>query len=420
MPRLALRNRGIALAAFAGVFPLTLSACTPPMPPDVLAAVAESQITCQSGNVSVAVPEEFFGSMDAVGMTLNGICPDQTVTEVAIGDPAPVYITSGTPSTDEVSAFTSTQCSTGSTIVIPAFGYQVTPAFNVIGLEGLTFTPQAVAGVLNGTVTSFEDPLIANANEGYDLSGLPEITVHSLEAPQGSVQAMTAWLSQQTPDTWTQGEVGTLDIGEKYATLQELLDAMISVDATFAILPNITAVAAGLAPASLPMTPVGEDGTPSGDTAIMTPEDTQLSKVGAGATSITTDENGNMFASPAVGGVPNPDSFDLASSKVVLQEGQPMGGWPVVGMSHALICDTPGDPLPLSFGQFLVRLAGQGSLEGYGLVPLPEPVRFQTFTPLKVTINTDAPIDPEATGGADTTDNTTADTSTDGTDEVAE
>ncbi|MFM1917445.1 MAG: hypothetical protein RJB01_960, partial [Actinomycetota bacterium] len=126
MPRLALRNRGIALAASLATLPLLLSACTPPMPPDVLAAVAEAQINCESGNVSVAVPEEFAGSMDAVGAALSGVCPEQTVTEVPVGEAAPVYITSGTPSQDEVAAFTASQCSAGNTIVIPAFGYQVT------------------------------------------------------------------------------------------------------------------------------------------------------------------------------------------------------------------------------------------------------------------------------------------------------
>lgn len=396
MPRLSTRNRGIALASFAAAIPVLLAACTPPMPPDVLAAVAESQITCQSGDVSVAVPEEFAGSMSAVGMALGGVCPDQTVTEVFVGDPAPVYITSGTPSADEVSAFSSTQCPSGTTITIPAFGYQVTAGFNVIGLEGLLMTPEIIAGILNGTITSFEDPLIVAANEGYDLTLLPDITVMSMEAPQGSVQAMTAWLAQEAPDQWTQGEVGTLDIGEKFATSQELLDAMYSADATFAILPTSTVVAAGLAPASLPAYMKNDDGS-AGEMVVITPDDTQLAKVGAGATMVTTDEAGNMIASAAVGGVPNAESFDLASSKVVLQEGQAVAGWPVIGMAHALVCDTPDDPLPLSFAQYLVRLAGQGSLEGYGLVPLPEPIRFATFTPLKVT------VDPEAIQDGDTT-----------------
>lgn len=394
MPRSRTRFRGIALTFL--VLPLVASACTPPMPPDVLAAVAESQITCQSGDVSVAVPEQFAGSMAAVGASLNGSCAEQTVTEVAVGDKAPIAITSGIPTEAEVDAFTADQCSSGTVIEIPAFGYQVTVGFNVIGLEGLLFTPEAIAGVLNGTVTSFEDPLIAGPNEGYDLSGLPEIQVMSLSEPQGSVEAMTAWLTQQVPDVWTKGTVSTLEGSQTFATTQELLDGMLSADATFTVLPAATLVAAGLAPASLPVYPPKEDGS-AGDLVRITPEDTQLAKVGAGATTITTDEAGNMTASPAVGGIPNPESFDLAASKVVLQEGVPVAGWPVIGMAHALICDTPGDPLPLSFAQYLVRLAGQGSLEGYGYVPLPEPVRFQTFAPLKVTINTDEPIDPSAT-----------------------
>ena len=363
------------------------------MPPDVLAAVAESQITCQSGDVSVSVPETFVGSMSAVGAALSGVCPEQSVTEVLPGDPAPVYITSGVPTAAEREAFASDQCPTGPTIIVPAFGYQVTAAFNVIGLEGLLFTPEAIAGVLNGTVTSFEDPLIADANEGYDLTGLPEIQVMSLADPQGSVEAMTAWLSAQAPDAWTRGVVGTLEGSQVFATAQELIDAMYSSDATFAIMPTTVAVAAGLAPASLPVYPIADDGS-VGEAVAISPDDTQLVKVGAGATTITIDATGSMTASPGIGGIPKPESFDLAASKVVLQEGQPLAGWPVVAIAHAMVCDDPNDPLPLSFAQYLVRLAGQGSLEGFGLVPLPEPVRFQTFTPLKVTVNTEEPIDP--------------------------
>lgn len=392
MPRLSRRNRGIALAVSAAVMPLALAACTPPMPPDVLAAVAESQITCQTGDVTVAVPEEFAGSMAAVGASLAGVCPEQTVTEAFPGDPAPVAITSGTPTAEEVSDFSATQCAAGSTITVPAFGYQVTAGFNVIGLEGLLLTPEAIAGILNGTVTSFEDPLIADVNEGFDVTMLPEISVMSLEAPQGAVQAMTAWLAQQVPDAWTAGTVGTIDSGEKFATTQELLDAMFTADATFAILPSATVIAAGLAPASLPAYPVNDDGT-VGDMAVITPDDTQLAKLGAGATTVTADADGNLTASPALGGIPNVESFDLASSKIVLQEGQPVAGWPVLGMAHALVCDTPEDPLPLSFAQYLVRLAGQGSLEGFGLVPLPEPVRFATFAPLKVTVDPNAVLE---------------------------
>jgi len=108
-----------------------------------------------------------------------------------------------------------------------------------------------------------------------------------------------------------------------------------------------------------------------------------------------------MFASPAVGGVPVEGNFDLAASKIVLAEGQPLIGWPIVGVAHLMICDDPSDPLPLSTSQYMLRLAGQGGFESFGVTPLPEPIRLQTFAPLKVTVPTDgATIAPPADSSA--------------------
>ena len=110
---------------------------------------------------------------------------------------------------------------------------------------------------------------------------------------------------------------------------------------------------------------------------------------------MTTTESGSLIASPAIGGVPVPENFDLAASKIVLAEGQPLVGWPVMAYAHLLVCDSPSDPLPLSFAQYLIRLAGQGSLETFGVTPLPEPIRLDTFKPLKVTVKTDGPLPTE-------------------------
>jgi hypothetical protein len=140
------------------------------------------------------------------------------------------------------------------------------------------------------------------------------------------------------------------------------------------VLPAIQALNA-----ALPMASADINGT------TISVDDTQLLKVGIGAMTMTTDANGNMVASAAVGGTPIPESFDAAAAKIVLAEGQEMIGWPILGIAHMLICDDGTDPLPLSSAQYLVRLAGQGSLETFGLTPLPEPIRISTFVPLKVT-----------------------------------
>jgi ABC-type phosphate transport system substrate-binding protein len=380
MSRKIMSTRGIVLTASAFGVVALISACTPPMPPDVLAAQAESQITCVDGSVEVATPNEFAGSMNAVGAALTGVCPDQLVTEVAVGTPAPLEVFDHAPTAEQLAAFVKNSCTAGSPVVVPVFNYPVALAYNVPGLEGLYLTPEAVAGILSGTVTSWEDPLIAEPNSDYDLTGLPPITLLSMKNGSGSVEAMTTWLSKVAPDAWTSGVTSTLTAGEMFDTDVDLLGALTAQESAVAVIPAYQAIANILPVASLPVT------TESGEAQVVTPDDVQLSKVGAGAVEITTDDKGNISASPAVGGIPVEGNFDVAASKIILAEGQELIGWPVLGSAHLVICDDLANPIALSTAQYALRLAGQGSLETFGVTPLPEPIRVRTFVPLKVTV----------------------------------
>jgi ABC-type phosphate transport system substrate-binding protein len=364
---------------------MALAACTPPLPPDVLAAQAERNITCQTGNLDVSVPEDFLGVMDSVGLGLAGVCPDQTVTEFADMPEAKLRLVDHAPSAEEQAAFASEACAANPVIVVPAFAYAVALSYDVIGLEGLVLTPQAIAGMLDGTVTSWEDPLITEPNADYDLTLLPPVSVLSVDKPQGAVEAMTSWLTTEDPAAWPQGVSGTISTGTQFPTQADLLAELTLTEGTVAVLPAFSAVNNGMPVAAVPV----------GD-LIISPDDTQLLKVGAGATTVTVDESGNITASPAIGGVPVEGNFDLASSKIVLAEGQPLVGWPIMGMAHLMVCDDPADPLPLSVAQYALRLAGQGALETFGVTPLPEPIRIQTFAPLKVTVDPNAIVESSA------------------------
>ena len=384
MSRMSMRTRGIVLVPFAVMI---IAACTPPMPPDVLAARAESQIECASGTVDVAVAETFAGAMTAVGNALTSICPEQILAELPPADSAAMSLVDRTPTATDITSFGSTNCPAGVPIVVPAFAYPVSLAYNVPGLEGLVMTPEAVAGILAGTVTTWDAPLLAEANPDFDLSGLPPITLMSVETTQGAVEAMTTWTSQYAPDAWTAGTVGTLEAGTRLPTVTDLIGELTVTEGAIAVLPIFQAMNNVLAIANLPITVTGNDG--KAVEVIVTADDVQLYKVGSGATNVTTDERGNILASPAIGGVPVEGNFDIASSKIVLGEDQALIGWPVVGYAHLLICDDAADPLPVSFAQYVVRLAGQGSLETFGVTPMPEPIRVKTFIPLKVTVQGD-------------------------------
>lgn len=383
----SLSVRGVVLTACLSVGAVTVAACTPPLPPDILAAQAESQITCQQGEVEVATPAAFTGAMSSVGLALGGVCPEQTVLEVPEDQPAPVQLVGHAPTPAEIASFASLSCPTGTPVVVPAFAYPVTLAYNVIGLEGVVMTPEIVAGILDGSITSWEDPAILELNEGFDFTGLPEFQVMSVDGDQPTVEAMTTWLTEEAPEAWPTGVTGSLPGSQTFPTEADMVAEMTFMDSTVAVLPVFTAILNGLASANLMVTL--DDGTE----AVITSDDVQGYKIGSGATTVTTDEAGNMFASPSVGGIPDPAVFDLAAAKVVLSEGQPLAGWPVNAYAHLIVCDDPADPLGMSFAQYLVRLAGQGSLEGFGVTPLPEPIRFQTFTPLKITVDPNAIVE---------------------------
>ncbi|PHX60493.1 MAG: hypothetical protein CK552_05600 [Actinobacteria bacterium] len=391
MPRSVTIIRGIVLAVFVS---LLVVACTPPMPPDVLAARAEAQVQCGSGEVQVSVPSGFAGSVDSVGVALGSVCPDETVLELPAGDPAPVALVDKTPSQADIDEFETSNCPSDPVIVVPAFGYPVTMAYNVVGLEGLVMTPVIISGILNGEITSWEDSLLLAENPDFDLTLLPDITLMSVDSPQGDVEAMTTWLGQQDAKAWPQGMVGTLNAGQKFATQSDLLSEMMAVEGSIAVLPISVAFNNILATANLPVK--GTDANGQVVDTVVTTDDVQLYKIGSGATTVTKDAAGNLFATPATGGFPVEGNFDIASSKIMMAEGAPLVGWPVLGYAHLLICDNPAEPLPLLFAQYLVRLAGQGSLESHGLTPMPEPIRIQTFAPLKVVVNVDGEAAPSA------------------------
>ena len=397
MPRNAMAIRGIVLVASTLVGMTTLAACDPPMPPDVAAAVAERQLTCVPGAVSVSVPADFTGSMAAVGDALASACVeegvDQTASEVADDPSAPVRVIPGPPTSEQLEEFRTSACTTGTVLAVPAFAYPISLAFNAPGFEGIALSAEAVAGILNGTITSFADPAIQATNEGYDFSSLPPISVVASGQPSGAVEAMTAWLAQQAPQVWSAGAVATLPAAEPLADQAALLETMIATPSAVTVLPVNVALNNGLGYASLVTMIPGAEGQPV-QAVPMSPDDPQLAKIGAGATTILSETPDALTVSAGIGGIPQPDSFDLAASKIVLAEGQPVAGWPVVGMAHLLVCDDASDPLPTAFAQYVVRLAGQGALETNGLIPLPEPIRLKTFAPLRVVVDpTDIPSD---------------------------
>ncbi len=91
-------------------------------------------------------------------------------------------------------------------IHLPTVLGAVVPAYNIPGFKGeLKFTPEIIAGIYLGKITSWNDGTIAKANPGVSLPGQSIIVVHRSDG-SGTTYIFTDYLSKISPD-W-KGQVG--------------------------------------------------------------------------------------------------------------------------------------------------------------------------------------------------------------------
>jgi phosphate transport system substrate-binding protein len=104
------------------------------------------------------------------------------------------------PMTDEQLS----QYKNGKLFHIPTVMGAVVPAYNVPGVTGeLKFTPDALAGIFLGKITTWNDPAIAKENPGVKLPSDPIIVLHRSDG-SGTTYIFTDYLSKVSSD-WASG-----------------------------------------------------------------------------------------------------------------------------------------------------------------------------------------------------------------------
>jgi phosphate transport system substrate-binding protein len=103
------------------------------------------------------------------------------------------------PMTDEQLAQAKTKI-----LHIPTVMGAVVPAYNVPGVSTeLKFTPEALAGIFLGKITTWNDPVIAKANPGVNLPNQTIIVIHRSDG-SGTTYIFTDYLSKVSSD-WQNG-----------------------------------------------------------------------------------------------------------------------------------------------------------------------------------------------------------------------
>lgn len=109
---------------------------------------------------------------------------------------------------DEELALVGEVCASEAIVELPLYVSPVAVIFNLEGIETVNMPAAVIAGVFAETITSWDDPAIAEANPDVELPATPITPVHRSD-DSGTTENFTSYLDTVAGDVWSYGEIET-------------------------------------------------------------------------------------------------------------------------------------------------------------------------------------------------------------------
>ncbi|ATG51088.1 phosphate ABC transporter substrate-binding protein PstS [Brachybacterium vulturis] len=94
---------------------------------------------------------------------------------------------------------------------LPVYISPIAVVFHLEGVENLNLSPEVIAGIFAESITTWNDPAIAELNPDVELPGTAIVPVHRSD-DSGTTENFTEYLSDNAPDVWTHGPIETWPI----------------------------------------------------------------------------------------------------------------------------------------------------------------------------------------------------------------
>ena len=209
-----MKLRTIASIGATATLLVTLAGCNPPMPPEVQAAIAEATYTCVATDTTASFSPEFSDVAEELVGSIALNCPEMLVSTGSADSPVQI----GGELRGDSAPFVDVP------YAVDAGVFAITSS---LGANAI-LSPAAIEGILNGSITSWDDPQIVEDNFGAaPLEG--PITLVSTTS-EAALEALAAWFehytSRELPDALAAKAVVSVD---DYAELP---------DGSIAFMPN--------------------------------------------------------------------------------------------------------------------------------------------------------------------------------------
>lgn len=198
----------VGLAVFVT---LGLTACDPPMPPEILAAEAEKVVKCIDGDLTVATPLAIADVVDSWSSSVSEACTGMSLTALGSADEAAQAIIS-------MGGEVSPACMPFATFPIAIDAGVV--AFALTDAPNLTLSAANVQDIFSGKIKNWSDPSLAASNPD---AVLPDLAINIVGGPQQPViDSLATWFKKLGTDfTPSLAKVSAFDDGAFLATMAE-------------------------------------------------------------------------------------------------------------------------------------------------------------------------------------------------------
>lgn len=245
------------------------------------------------------------------------------------------------------------RCGGQPAIEIPAYVAPIAVVFNVEGVDELNLDGETVASIFSGTITSWDDPAIAEQNPDAELPSANITAVHRQD-DSGTTDNFTDWMFQAGNGAWTEEPDGVWPIqGGEAANGTSGVIAAVTNGANSIGYADLSQVG------ELPTVNIGIDG----EYVTPTPE--------AAAAVLDASER-----------VADRDEVDMAFEV----NRNPEGGeaYPIVLIAYVMACQTYEDPteadLVREFLTYVVSPEGQqAAAENAGSAPIPSSIEEEAL-----------------------------------------
>ena len=163
---------------------LTLTACDPPMPPEVLASLAEQTYTCVEGDTQLHAIDTVATVAADWQFSVESACPGMTITPV-------VEATEAT----ELQIFRADAAAVGTPFSEVPFGLDaVVLAISLTDISNVNLSADAIGKIWSGEITNWNDSELAKLNPSFDL---PDLAISFVvDGDVGDTKSFLAWMER--------------------------------------------------------------------------------------------------------------------------------------------------------------------------------------------------------------------------------